>query len=65
MSVERQYKIVFFVCDDCGETSTPDEDFDYMRKDAIRDGWSVIKDEDTDEWVHLCPECSESLPRVT
>jgi len=64
MTIERQYKLVFFVCDDCGETSVPDEDFDVMKSDATSDGWKIIKDEDTDEWVHLCPACAKDLSSI-
>lgn len=65
MSIERQFKLVMFICDECGDESTPDEDFNTMKDDAKSDGWLIQKDEDTDEYTHLCPDCVKLLPSVT
>lgn len=65
MSIERQYGEVMFVCDECGDEGPSDESFNYMKSLAKRDGWLVTKDDETDEWIHICPGCVKLLPKVT
>lgn len=64
MSVERQYGEAMLICDECGDESDSDKNFNEMLSQAKRDGWLITKDEDTDEWTHLCPSCVKLLPRV-
>ena len=65
MSVERQHGEVMLVCDECGDGSEPDGNFKDMLAEAKDAGWLIQKDEDTDEFTHLCPSCVKLLPSVT
>lgn len=65
MSIERQYGNVMLVCDECGENTEAEEGFGYMIETASADGWLITKDEDTDEWTHLCPDCVRKLPKIS
>lgn len=65
MSVERQYGQVMFMCDECGDESDSDRSFTTVLADAKHDGWLITKDEDTDEYTHMCPACVKLLPKVT
>lgn len=64
MSIERQYGRVMFLCDECGEESEDDSSFAFVLRQAKNAGWLITKEEDTDEYTHLCPDCVSKLPRV-
>lgn len=64
MSLEKQYNETMYMCDDCGDTSVAYKDFDDLKRECKADGWLITKDEDTDEWVHLCPDCVSKLPTL-
>lgn len=64
MSVERQFGDVMLICDECEEDWISRDHFSQAIRDAKLEGWLITKDEDTDEWTHLCPSCVKLLPRV-
>lgn len=65
MSIERQYNDVMLICDECGDECCACDSFNECLAQAKDDGWLITKDEDTDEWVHLCPYCANKLPKVS
>lgn len=58
MAVDWQYGKVVYICSECEDDLETDE---RSMKDAAsyaKDrGWLIFKDDDDNEWVHLCKEC--------
>lgn len=62
MSIDRVHGEVCLICDECDEYyETGEKDFYTAVELAKNDGWSVIFDDDTRSYIHLCNDCSEEL----
>ena len=59
MSIEKQKGKIILTCDECADTydEYDADDFKQMIKDAKTDDWKIFRDDDTDEWLHWCPNC--------
>lgn len=64
MSIERQFGTVFYVCDECGESGPEDDVFSSMTTLAKQAGWLAMREDEDDDWVHMCPDCVKLLPTV-
>lgn len=64
--IERQYGMVVFICDECGdEYVTNERDLDRalsrMQDDERGCDWVHMQDDHSGEWVHYCEDCASRL----
>jgi ribosomal protein L37AE/L43A len=65
MSVDRQNGVLWFECDDCGETLDTGE-WNFMQAVEVmrNEGWWAIGPTyDGDEWTHQCSDCKPQRER--
>lgn len=60
MSIFREHGEVVFRCDECKSIhNTETKDFEEALTIIQTDeDWTVVKDFDTDKFVHMCPDCA-------
>ena len=57
MSIEREGKLIVFVCDECGDQlETGAEDFAEALERMREANWTYRKD-DVGQWEHYCSVC--------
>lgn len=62
MSIDRAHGKINFICDDCGDALETDEKVFLVALEMFKEnGWEYTKDEDSSEFVHYCPACSDTL----
>ena len=59
--IEHQHGKIIFICDDCGddfETNTKSIHFFQALDKVKEEGWLITRDDDDEEWLHICNECA-------
>lgn len=65
MSLQHDYGKLSYLCDECESAQTdPHKKMSDLVDEAKAEGWLITKEEDTDDFTHLCPDCVRLLPRV-
>lgn len=62
MSQEKVKGEIVFTCDNCEDIfETQEQDFRTAVSSLKGEGWKIVKNDETNQWEHYCPDCAEVL----
>ena len=59
--IETQFGKLIFICDECGDdfdTGLVRDHFLEALQTIKEEGWTVKRNDDDTEWMHICNECA-------
>lgn len=59
--ITKEFGKYYGACDLCDEETPGFETWHQCRAYISANGWQAIKDQDSGEWAHYCPDCARKI----